>query len=145
MLQPKWICLRGTSLRVLRPERRQGRGLVEPDEGVELLRQGGVGVVAHPLGVGPGDDADEALQARLQEAAAERLVAPQVEEEGRHARFVAEALIAVAVRGPDALDLHVAVPVAGGGDRARMRAEADQGRLLAEPLAAELTDVQLLA
>ena len=45
----------------------------------------------------------------------------------------------------DALDLHRAVPVGRGGDRAAIGAEADQGGVVAEALARELADIMLAA
>src|SRR4051812_18288912 len=48
-------------------ERFHRAGLVEVHHGVELLGQAGLEVVAHPLRVGPIDDADRALQTRLVE------------------------------------------------------------------------------
>ena len=59
---------------VLRAEWRDRGGLVEPDVGIELLRQGRIGVVAHQLCVRPIDDADEALQLGLQKATTQRLI-----------------------------------------------------------------------
>src|SRR3712207_2882274 len=58
---------------------------------------------------------------------------------------MAEPLIAVAVRRANALHLHVAAPVSGGGHGARMRAEADQSGLGAEVLPAKLAYVKLVA
>lgn len=60
-------------------------------------------------------------------------------------RVVTGALVAVAMRRPHALDLHVAAPVGGGRHRAGVRAKTDQCRLIAKPLSAELADVQLFA
>ena len=43
-------------------QRLDGAGLAEPDQAVEPAREHGLGVVAQPLGLGPVDDADEALR-----------------------------------------------------------------------------------
>src|SRR5204863_8432986 len=53
-------------------------------------------------------------------------------------------LVAVAVRWPHLLDLHITVPVRGGSDGAAVRAETDQGTFIAEALTAQLADVELL-
>src|SRR5437763_16581562 len=73
-LKPERIGLRHAGPVVLRAEWRDRGGLVEPDIGVELLRQGCIGVVAHQLCVRPIDDTDEALQLGLQKATTQRLI-----------------------------------------------------------------------
>src|SRR4051794_27470837 len=80
-----------------RSERRDGRGLVEPDKRVELLRQRGVGVMTHQLRVGSVDNADEPLQPRLQKASSERLVLADVEQEARNVRIVTHPLVAMSI------------------------------------------------
>ncbi|MNT80402.1 hypothetical protein D3C72_2198530 [compost metagenome] len=52
-------------------------------------------------------------------------------------------LPAVAARRTDFLDLHVAVPVIGGGHLAAVGGHADQHRVVPESAAAELTDIEL--
>src|SRR3981189_834671 len=88
--------------------------------------------MTHQFGVGPINDADEPFQPRLQQAVSKRLMATHVQKEARNARVVAESFIAVRVRGANALDLHVTVPVRSGRNGARMRAEPDQGRLFSK-------------
>jgi hypothetical protein len=56
-----------------------------------------------------------------------------------------ETFVAAGQGRPDALDLHRAVPIARGRHRALVAAEADEGRLVAEFFATELTDIQLVA
>src|SRR5438445_12733355 len=77
-LQAERIGVGHAGLGVFGSERRRRRGLVEPDEGVELLRQRGIGVVAHQLGIGPVDNPYEPLQPGLQKASAECLVPAEV-------------------------------------------------------------------
>src|SRR5436190_15416244 len=98
--------------------------------------------MAHQLGIGPINDADEPLQPRLQQPTAKRLMPAEVEQEARNACVMAEPLVAIAMRRPHALDLHVAAPIRGSGHCADMRPETDQRRLIAEALAAKLTDVE---
>src|SRR3954469_16690589 len=68
---------------VLRAEWRDRGGLVEPDIGIELLRQGCIGVVAHQLCVRAIEDADEALQLRLQKTATQRRITVEVDWQSR--------------------------------------------------------------
>src|SRR5215204_2968294 len=105
-----------------------GRGLVEPDIGIELLRQGSVRVVAQEFCLGPVDHADEPLQARLEQAMAKRIMPsfPKIEQETGDAREVAEPLVTLPMRGTDALHLHGHAPIGRCRDRAGMRTEADQ-------------------
>src|SRR5215207_4251630 len=123
-----------------------GRGLVEPDIGIELLRQGSIRVVAQEFCLGPVDHADEPLQARLEQALAKRIMPsfPKIEQETGDAREVAEPLATLPMRGTDALHRHGPAPIGRCRDRAGMRTEADQSGPITEGLATELPDVQLL-
>src|SRR5215217_3599392 len=106
-LKPERIGLRHAGPMVLRAEWRDRGGLVEPDVGIELLRQGCIGVVAHQLCVRPIDDTDEALQLGLQKPATQRLITVEVEQEAHYAGIMAKPLVAVTAGGSHALDLHV--------------------------------------
>src|SRR5436190_428614 len=58
---------------------------------------------------------------------------------------MAEPLVAVAMGSPHALYFHIAAPFRGCRHRAGVGAEADQRGLIAEALATELADVELIA
>src|SRR4051812_31754885 len=133
-LQAKWIGVGHASPSVLRSERRYRGGLVEPDKGVELLRQRCGGVMTHQLSIRPVNNSDEPFQPRLQQASPQRLVPAEIEQEARDIGIVAGALVAVAMRWPYALDLHVATPIRRRGHSAGVRAEADQCSLIAKSL-----------
>src|SRR5829696_2453176 len=62
--KPERIGLRH-ALRMAGRQRRHGPRLLEPDEGVELLGEHGLEVVAVALGLGTIDDADGPLEAGL--------------------------------------------------------------------------------
>src|SRR4051794_24196425 len=72
--------------------------LIEPDEGIELLRQRDLSVMARQFRIRPVDDTDKSLESWLEESAAQRFMAPQIEEKSRHMRVVAETLIALGMR-----------------------------------------------
>src|SRR4051794_23460543 len=91
------------------------------------------------------DDADEALQPRLDQPAPQGLITVETKHEARYARVVAEPLIAIAMRGLHLFDFHLAVPFGRRRNGAGVRAEADEGGIAAEAFAAELADVQLAA
>src|SRR5436190_23602550 len=61
-----------------------------------------------------------------------------------HTAFVTLPFNGVPTRRPHVLDLHRTVPVTGGGDRASVRAHADQRGLGPPALTAELTNVNLV-
>ncbi|MCY1554405.1 hypothetical protein D9M68_909740 [compost metagenome] len=69
-------------------------------------------------------------------------VAP-VAQAGWHACEAELVLPAVAARRTDFLDLHVAVPVIGGGHLAAVGGHADQHRVVPESAAAKLADGEL--
>ena len=52
-------------------------------------------------------------------------VPTRIEQEASYTRVVAKPLIAVMVRGLDALDFHITVPIGGRRDCTRVSAEAD--------------------
>src|SRR6478609_2895684 len=97
-LEPEWICVWRARPGVLRPQRRHRARLAEPDEGVELLRQRSLRVVAHQLGLRPVYHPDKALQPRFQEPPPQRFVPPlcEVEQEAWDACVMTEPLVAVA-------------------------------------------------
>jgi hypothetical protein len=95
------------------------------------------------LCLGTIDDTDEAFQPLLGEPPRQRIVTPHVEQEARNTGIVADPLVAVGVRGSDALDLHVATTTGRGRNGAGMSSEADQRRVAAEALAAELPNMEL--
>src|SRR4051812_11877923 len=81
-------------------QRGDGGGLVEVDDRVELVGQGGVEVVAQALGLGSVDDADRPLQpARAQQvrraAAVGARAGPQAEQERGHPGVVENPFVAV--------------------------------------------------
>src|SRR5579883_1258124 len=141
--EPERIGLRRTRLGRWPAERRDGRSLVEPEISVELLWQRGANVMARKLRLRPVDHADHTLEPRREEALANAFVAPKVEQELRQPRFVTKTLVTIAMRGTDGFDLHLAVPMGRGGHLAAMRAEADQGDIVAPALTAELTETEL--
>jgi hypothetical protein len=67
-----------------------------------------------------------------------------VEQETTALAIVREQLVAVRPGGVDPFDFDRRAPVAGAGG-AGVRPKADQGGALAEPLAAELADIELPA
>ena len=140
-LKPERIGVGNAGSDMLRPKRRHRDGFVKPDERVKLLGKRGTRVMAAQFGFRPIDHADEALQPTLQKPLAKRIVAFDVEQETRDAAIMAKPFVAVVVGRPHPLDLHLAVPVGGRGDCPGMRAEPDQGCLVAEALAAELADI----
>src|SRR5204863_610920 len=124
-LEPERVRL-GHATQARGVEWRDGARAVEPAVLVELARQHRLEVVARELGLRPVDDADRALEARLGEPAAELPLLAQREQEGRDARLVALALVALGVARPHFFHPHGAVPVVGGGDGAAVGAEADE-------------------
>src|SRR5438270_522628 len=144
--KPEGIGLRHAFLRLLRQSGDRARYL-EPDIGVELARQRGVEIMAGKLGLRPVDHANRALQARVKQSLAQlgRLRLAQVDKEFPDSAVPAQALVAVAMRRADLLDLHLAVPIRGSRYRAAIGAKSDQRRLLAEAVAAELADIDLFA
>ena len=69
----------------------------------------------------------------------------QVEQKLVNPAVMRQPFEAAGTRRIDALDLHRPVPVAGAGNGSRVGAKADQRGGFAEPFAAKLADVQLLA
>src|SRR5690606_5586978 len=94
-------------VRLVGDQRFEGRGLVEPGPGVELLGQDRLAVMAPALALGAVDHADETLQSRFGEAPSQGLVLAgrQVEQEARYPAVVAGALVGIAARGQDPLGL----------------------------------------
>ena len=84
-LEPERIGIRHARFSVLRPQWNDGRGLIKPDKGVELLWQRSIRVVAQELGFGSVDDTDESFQTRLEEASSKSVIPPlpEVEQEPR--------------------------------------------------------------
>src|SRR5437868_4179935 len=82
--------------------------LIEPDESIELLRQRRLSVMTRQFRIGPVDDTDKSLESWLDESAAQRFVAPQIEQESRHMRVVAQTFVALSMRGTHSLHLHIA-------------------------------------
>src|SRR6202011_5300396 len=120
-------------------------GLVEPEKGIELLRERRVGVMAHQFGVGPIDHADKALQALGFEGPSRSTIAQQIDDEAYNTGIVELPLVTVVARGIDAFDLQVAAPVGRRGDSPGIGAHADQRDLiLSEFLPAELADIELV-
>src|SRR5437868_4903168 len=142
-LQTEWIGL-FSAFALHCPQWRYRMGFVEPDPGVELLRQDRGRIMAPALGVGTIDDADEALQPGLRQPPAQVRMASlaKVEQEALDAAVMGQALIAVGPGDVDPRHLHRPAPVGRCGDGAVMRAEPDQARRLAMMLAAELADVE---
>src|SRR3990167_3249784 len=122
-------------------------GFVEPDEGIELIGQHGLEVVALQLGQRPVDDADGALEQEGGQPVAQGLalgIAP-VEQGGAEAALVKLILPTVRARRADVLDVHLAIPVVGGGHLAMVGAHADQHGVVLPGNPAELTDVEFAA
>src|SRR5829696_5878630 len=69
---------------------------------------------------------------------------PKIEQETGDAREMAEPLVTLPMRGTDAFHLDGPTPIGRCRDRAGMRAKANHGGPIAEGLATELPDVQLL-
>src|SRR3954468_7341053 len=135
-LKPEWISVRQPRLAVFRLQWSDRRSLVEPDKGIELLRQRSLRIVAHQLGIGPINDPDEPLQTRFEQPPPERFVTAGIQQEPGHASVMTKPFVAVPVRRPHALNFHVAVPVRGGSDRAGVWSETDQRTFIAEALTA---------
>ena len=104
-------------------------------------------VVALQLGLGPVDDAHGALEPRWRQLGAYFLARrlAEMQQEGADARLVAQPLVALGVRRTESHHPHRAVPIVRRGDRSMVGAEADQGGRVAEPLPAQLSQVQLAA
>src|ERR1700712_5747991 len=96
-LQAERVRVRQACRRVPWAKRRDRRRLVKPHEGIKLTRQRRVGVVAHELGLGPVDHADEPLQAWLPQPSAKRFIPGEVEQKARYTSLMAEPLVTVAV------------------------------------------------
>ena len=88
---------------------------------------------------------DPALQARLGQQFCRVVSLAQVQPETRNSRRVEKLLVPVAHPWAHAAPLGWIAPVARGGHRAGIRAEADEQRFFAEPLAHELANVQFAA
>src|SRR6056297_839183 len=140
--EPEGISVGHALAAMLGAERRHRAGFVEPHPAVELLRQRRVGIMAHQLGLGAVDNADEPLEPLLGETPAQAVVTPHVEQKTLDPRVVTDPLVTVLERGAHALDLRFAAPVAGGGDGAGMGSEPDQCRRVAPALSAELADIE---
>ena len=102
-----------------------GMRFVEPHERVELLRQRGFRVVALQLGVWTVDDADEAFEARLEQATPETFVPAEFEQAARRTCVVEETFIAVRPRRTHRQHFHFGVPIRRGGDGAGVRTESN--------------------
>src|SRR4051812_26027372 len=99
------------------PERRalqrlQRAGFVEVNEGVELVGEPGLKIVAPALGLGTVDDADGALEALCAEQAGRVVLGAQIKPELREAGGVEEFLVTAAQAGADLLALGGLAPVA---------------------------------
>src|SRR6056297_870052 len=140
--EPEGISVGHALAAMLGAERRHRAGFVEPHPAVELLWQRRVGIMAHQLGLGAVDNADEPLEPLLGETPAQAVVTPHVEQKTLDPRVVTDPLVTVLARGAHALDLHFAAPVAGGGDGAGMGSEPDQCRRVTPALSAELADIE---
>src|SRR5688572_32750447 len=99
-------------------------------------------VVAGALGLRDVDDADGALEARRCERLAQRLVS-QIDDEAAETGFMEQPLVAALQRRPNTPLLRWRVPVTRGSHRTDVGREADQAGVVAEPLAYELTQIQL--
>src|SRR5436190_7244099 len=99
--------------------------------------------MAHQLGVGMVDNADEPLQPRLQEAPLERFVSSKVEQKARNVCVMAETLVTIAMGRSHALNFHLAAPIGSRRHSAGVRAKANQCRLTAKSLSAKLANIQL--
>ena len=95
-------------------------------DGVELVGEVRLEVMAHHLGLGTVDDADGPLQTRDAEA----LVEPGAQKEPCMADVVEQVLDASRQSPQDAPTLSRAAPVPGRGDRPVVGGEADQQHLV---------------
>src|SRR4051794_7709012 len=100
--------------------------------------------MAHQFGLRPIDDADEAFDMRASKPTHGGAVARQVNQEPRNPGVVKLTFVAIRMGWIDTFDFKVAVPVRRRGDRAGMRAHANQRNVVfPKVLPAELTDVKL--
>ena len=96
------------------------------DDGVELLGDARVEVVALGLRRGPIHHADGALETGLSQRAERLAGIAQREEESRQRHFVEKRFHAARQRGDDAHSLGRTVPLVRCGDRSVIRGEADE-------------------
>ena len=136
VLQPERIGLVGT-VGIERRLRRHGLSFREPDPGIELPRQLCLEIMREELGLRPVDDADSPLKQGFGKVATNVVFLSRtgLEEEGRNAGIARATFIGVVAGSALRIELLPAVPGRRRGDRAVVRAEADQRRVLAEMVA----------
>src|SRR4051794_38367927 len=101
--------------------------------------------MAHQLGVGPVDDAYEAFKALALKSAADRAATRKINQESYDSCVMELALVAVTVRGNDAFDFEVAVPVRRCRYGSGMGTHSDQcGVIFAKTLRAELANIDFI-
>src|SRR3954462_5424353 len=101
--------------------------------------------MAHQLGVGPINDAYEAFKALALKGATNRAITRKIDQGSRDSCVMELALVAVTMRGNDAFDLEVAVPIRGCRYGSGMGTHSDQcGVIFAKALAAELANIELI-
>src|SRR5438105_594342 len=126
-------------------QRLDGPRLIEVKNGVELIAQSCLEIMARALGRRAVDDADRTLEARTAQSFVRRVIGPPGQQETCREPRVEQRLPASGKRGADILALGRTSPVGCGGDRPVIRREADQRGVTAVFLADELPNIQFAA
>src|SRR5215218_232352 len=101
--------------------------------------------MAHQLGVGPIDDAYESFKALGLKGATDRATTGKIDQKSRHSCVMELALVAVTMRGNDAFDLEVAVPIRRCRHSSDMGTHSNQRDVIfAKMLPTELTNIELI-
>src|SRR3569623_3820474 len=118
---------------------------LEPHIRVELGGQNRLEIVARKLALRAVNHPDRALEQRLPESVLQlcSCAATPIGKAARHAGAAERAFPTVVARRADLHHSHLGAPVRRGGNRASVRAEADQHRLLAIALTPQLADLEL--
>src|ERR1700730_2175515 len=119
--------------------------LIEVKDGIELLLQPRLEVVAHALGFGAVDHPDGPLEPGIAQGVADCAIRTPGEQEASGEGGMEQRLAATRQGRPDALALGHSSPVGGGSDRSVMCGEADQDGIAAVFLAHQLTYDKLAA
>lgn len=107
----------------------EGASPVDVHDGVELLRQSDVKVVAQPLRFWLVDDPDGTLEPGFSQIASQFAQVSQEKQKPWCAAQVEEFFIASGQSRPDLLSLRRPTPIRSPSDRAPVRAEADEDRI----------------